>query len=56
VAFARTGNPNGTGLPQWDPFDGSKRATMFINADMRQVNDPYREERLARMAVLSKQA
>jgi len=56
VAFARTGNPNSAGLPQWDAFDGDRRATMFINADMRMVADPYREERLARMAVLSKQA
>jgi para-nitrobenzyl esterase len=47
--FARTGDPNGPGVPKWEPFDSGRRATMFIDADMRQVEDPYREERLARL-------
>ena len=47
VAFARSGNPNHTGLPSWDPFSAEKRATMIFNNDCRAVNDPYREERLA---------
>ena len=55
VAFARTGNPNRVGLPQWDPFNSDSRATMFLDPDMRLVADPYREERLARMAVLAQQ-
>lgn len=53
VAFARTGNPNRSGLPQWEPFNGDSRATMFLNPQMRLVNDPYREERLARNAVVT---
>lgn len=48
VAFARNGTPNRHGLPQWEPFDTERRATMFLDQDMRQVEDPYREERLAR--------
>ena len=51
VAFARTGDPNGGGRPKWDPFDARRRATMFLGDDMHQVDDPYREERLARMLV-----
>jgi len=53
VAFARTGNPNRSGLPHWEPFNGDSRATMFLNPQMRLVNDPYREERLARNAVVT---
>jgi para-nitrobenzyl esterase len=47
TAFARTGNPNTTLLPKWEPFTADKRATMIFNTDCRAVNDPYREERLA---------
>jgi para-nitrobenzyl esterase len=48
AAFARTGNPNHKGLPKWEPFNTSTRATMIFNTDCRAVNDPYREERVAR--------
>ena len=54
VAFARTGNPNHKGIPHWDPFTMEKRATMIWNNESRAVNDPFREERLARMAVNAK--
>jgi para-nitrobenzyl esterase len=47
VAFARSGNPGHAGLPRWDPFDATKRATMMFNTECRAVNDPYRDERLA---------
>ncbi|HTR36421.1 MAG TPA: carboxylesterase/lipase family protein [Bryobacteraceae bacterium] len=56
AAFARTGNPNHKGLPKWEPFDATKRTTMFFNSECKAVNDPYREERLAREALLSKRA
>jgi para-nitrobenzyl esterase len=47
VAFARSGNPNHKGLPNWDPFTADKRATMIFNNECRAVNDPYRDERSA---------
>ena len=50
VAFARSGNPNHSGLPHWPPFNASERATMFFDNDCRVVNDPRREERLALQA------
>ena len=48
AAFARAGNPNHKGLPNWAPFDTDKRATMIFNNQCKAVDDPYREERLAR--------
>ena len=45
--FARTGNPNHKGLPQWTPFEMSKRATMIFDNTCQVVNDPHGEERLA---------
>jgi para-nitrobenzyl esterase len=27
--FAKTGNPNGSGVPEWPPFDGSQRYVFF---------------------------
>ena len=48
VAFARSGNPNHKGIPNWAPFDTQQRATMIFNNECKAVNDPYREERLAR--------
>jgi len=51
VAFARTGNPNHKGLPNWPPFSANERPTMIFNNECRVVNDPYREERLAMNAL-----
>jgi para-nitrobenzyl esterase len=56
AAFARSGNPNHKGLPHWQPFNESQRATMIFNNECRAVNDPYREERLTRLSLLGKQA
>jgi len=52
VAFARTGNPNHSGLPTWQPFETTRRATMVFNNECKVVNDPYRDERLAVQASL----
>jgi len=50
VAFARTGNPNHAGLPDyWVPYDNTRRATMVFNNPSKLLNDPYgSEQRLLR--------
>ena len=55
VSFARTGNPNHKGLPEWPAFDNTRRATMMFDTDCQAVNDPYGEERLAMQAVRARQ-
>jgi para-nitrobenzyl esterase len=44
VAFARTGNPNNSQLPNWPPFTLADRAVMIFNDDCAVVNDPHGEE------------
>ncbi|MEU6104552.1 carboxylesterase/lipase family protein [Streptomyces flaveolus] len=41
IRFARTGNPG------WDPYDTRRRATMRIDAEWTQVDDPRSQERQA---------
>jgi para-nitrobenzyl esterase len=45
VNFARHGNPNGPGLPEWPPYDTLDRATMIFNVPCTVANDPRRAER-----------
>lgn len=40
IAFARTGNPNHRGLPEWPVFDLKRRATMVFDKATRVVDDP----------------
>jgi para-nitrobenzyl esterase len=47
VAFARNGNPNHVGVPNWHPFSPGRRSTLVFDGDTRLVDDPLREERLA---------
>lgn len=53
VAFARTGNPNHRGIPQWTAFNTDQRPTMVFGAgpDAKLINDPGHEERLALKAI-----
>jgi len=50
VAFARTGNPNHTGIPTWEPWNPMRWPTMVFNTDIRAVDDPWGEERRAMAA------
>jgi para-nitrobenzyl esterase len=38
--FARTGNPNHSGIPNWPAFDKSKRSTMVFNTPCMVKDDP----------------
>ena len=40
VNFARTGNPNHKGIPEWKPYDLSNRITMFLSDKPKILDDP----------------
>jgi len=44
-SYARTGHPSAKGQPAWPPYTTEKRATMFIDAQCKVVDDPYSLER-----------
>jgi len=46
AGFARTGVPHAEGVPEWPAYDLTDRATMWIDAECRVVNDPDQAERL----------
>jgi para-nitrobenzyl esterase len=46
AAFARHGDPNVDGLPEWPAFDSQKRPTMVFDVPCGAENDPRAEERL----------
>ena len=45
IAFARTGNPNGAGLPDWPNYDSEMRKTMVLDASPRIEQDLNRKLR-----------
>ena len=45
IAFARNGDPNHAGLPEWRPYDLESRTTMEFDVESRAVDDPRRDER-----------
>ena len=45
LAFARSGNPNHAGLPEWRPYTLPDRATMLFDAEAKLANDPRGAER-----------
>jgi para-nitrobenzyl esterase len=47
VAFARTGNPNHSGIPTWAPFTAASRAMMIWDTNAAVAIDPDREARAA---------
>ncbi len=42
--FARTGNPNGEGLPAWPAYDPQRQATMVFDTPLRTENGVRREK------------
>ena len=47
VAFARSGDPNHDGLPQWAPYDARRRPTMVFDRRCRVVDDHRAAGRIA---------
>ena len=43
--FARKGRPEAKGQPAWPAYTTEKRATMFIDAECKVVDDPFSLER-----------
>jgi para-nitrobenzyl esterase len=52
VAFARTGDPNTSGLPNWPAYSASSRDTMLFNNTSRVEQDPDRGPRQVMEQVL----
>ena len=47
INFAKTGNPNGGGLPNWKPYTTQNGETMILDDTPALTNDPDREARKA---------
>jgi para-nitrobenzyl esterase len=45
VAFARTGDPNYSGMPRWEPYTLPHRATRVFDTVSRLADDPRGAER-----------
>ena len=47
IAFARTGNPSHSNIPEWPKYNTEKRSTMILGKVIKVVYDPYGKERMA---------
>jgi para-nitrobenzyl esterase len=47
ISFARTGNPNHKGIPEWAPYNVNTRKTMFFGKEIKSVDAPFDRERAA---------
>lgn len=45
IAYAKTGDPNHSGLPHWPPYDLTRRSTMIWNTPPQVIEDPRGKER-----------
>jgi para-nitrobenzyl esterase len=45
IAFAKTGDPNGAGLPHWPKYSRSNRQTLVLDAEPRVEKDLDRDQR-----------
>lgn len=45
LAFARNGDPNHAGIPQWPTYDASTRAVMHFEVPAKVVANPFPQER-----------
>ncbi len=43
VNFAKTGDPNGEGLPRWEPVTGENKQVIEFNTEIKMREDPYRK-------------
>lgn len=41
--FAKTGNPNGEGLPTWNPYNLSDKKIMELGTNIGPIDDPYQK-------------
>jgi para-nitrobenzyl esterase len=46
IAFARTGNPTHSNIPEWPKYNTEKRSTMILGKEITVVDDPYGKERM----------
>jgi para-nitrobenzyl esterase len=46
IAFARTGDPNNSSIPKWEPYDLKRRNTMLFDVPSKAVDDPHKAERI----------
>ena len=47
IAFARDGDPQHAGLPEWPAYDVDRRATMRFDNRIELLEDPARDDRVA---------